>query len=306
LILYFERKKLPNLKVFILSVMAFLVAFIPQGLFELRHPGVLSGALYQFIFHEKTFTFSFWQILKDRIPYDYNLFYSKFWINGGKLFAPFFVIFIALMIFGWKQFWKDDKFKIVFILSVAPFVGTLFFIGNLGAIYDYYFTGYYLIWILLFSIVFIRYSNRFLMKIVLFVFLIILFTENIYAFHINYSVPLTDQNTIAFTNQTDAISWIYKDAGRRQFNVDEYVPPVIPYTYNYLFTWFPTTPRLRGAAGTLVENQVPLLYTLYEVDPPHPERLQAWLDRQKGIGKVIKQATFGGITVQERERIIKK
>ena len=68
-----------------------------------------------------------------------------------------------------------------------------------------------------------------------------------------------------------------------------------------MFTWLGTYKYNKLP----VESQVPLLYTLYEVDPPHPERLQAWLARQVGIGKVIKQMTFGGITVQERIRINK-
>jgi len=44
------------------------------------------------------------------------------------------------------------------------------------------------------------------------------------------------------------------------------------------------------------------LYTLYEIDPPHPERLDAWLARQDGIGKVEETVKFGGITVERRER----
>jgi hypothetical protein len=55
-----------------------------------------------------------------------------------------------------------------------------------------------------------------------------------------------------------------------------------------------------------VDQEVPLLYTLYEIDPDHSDRLQAWLDRQKGIGKVVKEQRFGGIIVQERERILYK
>jgi hypothetical protein len=50
-------------------------------------------------------------------------------------------------------------------------------------------------------------------------------------------------------------------------------------------------------------ERVPLLYTLYEEDPPHPERLEAWLARQKGIGIVEEEESFGGITVQRRKRI---
>jgi hypothetical protein len=53
----------------------------------------------------------------------------------------------------------------------------------------------------------------------------------------------------------------------------------------------------------LVDEHVDLLYTLYEVDPPHPERLQSWMDRQKGIGVVEYEESFGGITVQRRSRI---
>ena len=39
------------------------------------------------------------------------------------------------------------------------------------------------------------------------------------------------------------------------------------------------------------------------VDLAHPERIGAWLERQKGIGKVLKEENFGGIVVQERVRI---
>jgi 4-amino-4-deoxy-L-arabinose transferase-like glycosyltransferase len=298
-IFYLKRKMLPNIKNILISVLSFLVTLVPQGLFELRHPGVLSGALYQFIFHEKTFTLSFWQIIGTRLPYDYNLFYSKFWINGAMLFAPFCIIFVALMIIGWKKFWRDDKFKIIFILSIVPLIGTLFFIGNLGAIYDYYFTGYYLIWILLFSYVFMSFSKNILMKIAIPIFIVILIVQNFIAFRQNCFTPLNDPKIIAFSNQLIAIDWIYKDAGIREFNIDEYVPPVIPYAYQYLFEWLGTQKYQRLP----LDKNISLLFTLYEADPDHPERLQAWLDRQKGIGTVLKEQSFGGIVVQERQRI---
>ena len=107
----------------------------------------------------------------------------------------------------------------------------------------------------------------------------------------------SEPTAIVLAGQIKAIDWIYSDAGAREFNVDVYVPPVIPHSYDYLFKWLPNNYK--------VESQVPLPYTLYEIDPPHPERLKAWLDRQKGIGRVIKEEKFGGITVQERERFKK-
>ena len=299
LILYLKRKIVPNYKIILISTFSFLATLIPQGLFELRHPGVLSGALYQFIFHENTFTLSFWQIIGDRLPYDYNLFYSKFWINGGILFAPFFIIFIALLITGWKKFWKDDKFKILFILSTAPFIGTLFFIGNLGAIYDYYFTGYYLIWIIFFSYVLMSISGKWWGKVVVIIFVITLLTKNAIGFKDTHLVSLNDPTQTTFNGQLKAIDWIYKNAVGKDFNFDVYVPPVVPYEFNYLFKWYGNSKY----GKVPVEKNIPLLYTLYEVDAYHPERLQAWLDRQKGIGKVEESESFGGITVERRTRI---
>jgi len=100
-------------------------------------------------------------------------------------------------------------------------------------------------------------------------------------------------------NQKKALDWVYEDAKGRDFNVDVYVPPVIPHAYDYLFKWYGG--KIHGREPK--EELVPLLYTLYEVDPPHPERLSAWLDRQEGIGEVEEEVKFGGITVQRRRRL---
>ena len=284
------------------AIFSFLITLVPQALFEFRHPGVLSGALYQFLFHEKTFTLSFWQLIGERLPYDYNLLYSKFWINGGMFFGPFFIIVVGLVIKNWKKFWKDDKFKIVFTLCLAPFIGTLFFIGNLGAIYDYYFTGYYLLWILLFSYVLLSFGNTIVGKITVAAFLVILLFQNTISFKESYSVSLDNPTQTSFSGQLSAIDWIYSDAKGREFNFDVYVPPVVPYEFDYLFMWYGNSKY----GKVPIKENIPLLYTLYEVDTYHPERLEEWMDRQATIGKVIKEQRFGGIVVQERERISNK
>ena len=198
---------------------------------------------------------------------------------------------------------KNTKVKVLLLLLGSAVLGLYFYQGNYGILYDYYMTGYYLIFVLLFAIILGRIWK---LKVVGIIFVLCFF----YLFYIN-NVPIIwgrvndtcqGATSVCFVNQKEAIDWIYKAAGTRDFNVDEYVPPVIPYSYNYLFTWIGTEKYYKLP----VDPQISLLYTLYEVDPPHPERLQAWLDRQAGIGKVIKEQTFGGITVQERERITKK
>ena len=49
-------------------------------------------------------------------------------------------------------FAKGDKFFVVILITIfTPFIGLMFFRGNYGNLYDYYFTGYYFPMILLFS-----------------------------------------------------------------------------------------------------------------------------------------------------------
>lgn len=261
-------------------------------LFELRHPGVQTGAFLQFVFGQNSFTINFWQLIIKRLPFYYLLFANKFWINGGMFFAPFFIFFVAMLVFRWREFWKDDKFKILFVSSMAPIIGTLFFNGSEGNVYEYYYTGFYFIWILLFTKV---VTNKWVIS----AFIVSSFIFNFMAFQKAYINPESDKNYISFTDQLSAADWIYTDTKGKDFNVDEYVPPVVPYAYQYLFEWRGEIKYHRQPAM----NNVPLLYTLYEVDTEFPSRLSSWLERQKTIGKIEETMTFDGITVERRERI---
>ena len=303
IILFWKRKSLPNIKILSLSLFLFFMAFLPQTVFEIRHPGVFSTAIKNFLIEDKSFTISFWEIIRIRASFYYQLIASKFWINNGNLFAPFLILIIGRLALKWKEFWKNEKFRVIIVFTLAPFLGTLFFRGNQGNIYDYYFTGYYLFFILLLSLVLARLSENFLGKAVLAIFLIIFSWENYHSLRRDFEFSLSDPKIIAFKNQTSAMDWIYKDAKGEKFNVDTYVPPVIPYAYDYLFLWYGTNSCGEDLCGLEKEKQLPLLYTLYEVDPPHPERLERWLNRQKGIGKVEKEERFGGIIIQRRIRI---
>lgn len=191
---------------------------------------------------------------------------------------------------------KDTSILFLIFLGI-PFLGYLFYKGNYGNLYAYYLTGYYLIAVLLVSYMF-TFLWRFKVGKIIIVFFLIYFIKN----NLNSAIARLNANPIdgsgiAFQTQLIAVNWIKKDIKGEEFNIDVYVPPVIPHSYNYLFLWQNMIQN---------ENQVKLLYTLYEDDPPHPERLKAWLDRQSKIGKVVYEERFGGITVQRRERILNK
>lgn len=301
-IFIWQRKLLPRFNVVVLSLLTFLVAFLPQIFFEIRHPGVLSGPIIQFLFQEKSFSLTFWELLQTRLPFYYSVFYSKFWTNGSKLFAPFLIFIILYLIVRGKRLFQNHKFVVVTIFTLFPFLGGLFFSGNHGNIYDYYFTGYYLIFILFFSFLLGKIAEKRVGKIIVLIFLIIFTYKNIAAYKETYFKNINDVKIVTLGTQLPAVDWVYKNSEKRDFNVDIYVPPVIPYAYDYLFKWLGVT---KYGKEPKVEN-VSLLYTLYEEDLDHPERLNAWLERQKGIGTIIKEEKFGMIVLQERERIKEK
>jgi len=294
-----KRKLIPGIETIFLSLVIFLLSFFPQILFEIRHPGVLSGPLSQFLFHEKSFSLSFWEMVGSRLPFYYSVFSSKFWINGGRIFMPFMALTSLYLIAKRKEIFKNGKFVVLFVFTIVPLLGGLFFSGNNGNLYDYYFTGYYFVFILIFLFLVVKITGSVWGKIFAILFFLIFIYKNTIEYQKAYLPDINSYKTINLGMQMAAIDWIYKDANGREFNVDEYVPPVIPYAYQYLFLWLGD---VKYKAQPLTKN-VDLLYTLYEADPDHPERLQAWLDRQIGIGKVLKEEKFGIIVVQERQRI---
>jgi 4-amino-4-deoxy-L-arabinose transferase-like glycosyltransferase len=298
---FWQRKNLPNIKVFLISSTVFLATLLPQILFNFRHENILFNNFKAMFLEEKSFKLSFWQVISTRINYFWTVFHSK--ILPG---LEDWVLAFSAVVLGVSFRSKFDK-KSLTLLAIfigVPMLGFIFFQGNEGNIYDYYMTGYYLPIILLFSMGLVKLLKTNWGRAVFLIFFVLFFSRN-GAFVKNYILAGVDgPEHITLGNELQAVDWVFKDAeDRGEFNVDVYVPPVIPHSYDYLFLWQATKRCGENLCNMELTDRVPLLYTLYEVDPPHPERLEAWLKRQEGIGTVEEEASFGGITVQRRKRI---
>lgn len=298
-----QGKNLPDRKNFILSVALFALTALPLIVFDLRHDGILRNNIAKFLVGEKSFDAPTWRFADDKIKFYYDVFtnkifnsrYSQERILLGTV-AFFFAFYLPKML-------QSNGVKILLLLFISPIVGLIFFQGNFGNVYDYYLTGYYLIFIVLFAISLGFVWKSKLGKIFVLYFMYLFLTSNLDILKFKLGDKCTGELSICYINQKQAIDWVHKDSGGKEFNLDVYVPPVIPYAYDYLFLWQGNKKCGENLCGKVLDRQVPLLYTLYEVDPPHPERLEVWLARQKGIGVVEKETSFGGITVQRRHRI---
>jgi len=297
--LVWQRKNWPDRKIFLWSGVVFFATAIPQILFDIRHSGILRGNIANFLLKEETFESSFNEVVSERLNFYYHVFTSKLFdyrsTGEKKVMAVVAVIFLL----KFPKFWKDDKFKALLLVFVAPLIGLLFFQGNQGNIYDYYLTGYYLLFVLLFALGLGSIWKYKLGKLFVIYFFWVFATQNYPLLKSRFSDGLDGPHSISLGNEKLAVEWVYEDAAGRKFNVDTYVPPVIPHSYDYLYMWIGDTKFNERPQKELVS----LLYTIYEQDPPHPERLEEWHLRQSGIGIIEEEISFGGITVQRRTRI---
>ena len=298
-----QWKNRPDVRNLILSLVLFSLTFLPLVLFDLRHEGILKETIYQSFIQEKSFTLPTKNLLENRTKFYYDVFSLEiFHYRGKRELLTLGVIAISFLVFL-PRLIKKDGMKILLLLIVSPMIGLFFYQGNYATLYDYYMTGYYLIFILIVACV-VGYLNKYALgKIFTVLFIYFFLVNNFEVLKTKLSDKLDGPNSIALLIEKKAVNWVFEDGDGKNYNVDVYVPPVIPYAYDYLFLWRGTNRCGEGLCGMKQDGQVALLYTLYEEDPPHPERLEAWLARQEGIGKVEKEVRFGGITVQRRKRI---
>ncbi len=298
-----QRKKLPTRKYFLLSIAAFLITILPLILFDLKNHGLLVTNIKNFVVGNgnggTSFGFPSWRQIGDKIAFLYDVFTNKIFNGRYTKENIFLAVILFAFIYKLQNLIKNNGLKILLLLFTTGCIGIIVFQGNFGNIYDYYLTGYYLIFVLLFSVALGEIWRNKLGKIFVLYFLYWFLTNNYEILQYKLTDGLDGPNSIALKNQKQALDWVYANSKGEKFNTDVYVPPVISYAYDYLFLWQDST-RHQVVDGS---QRISLLYTLYEQDPPYPERLEAWLARQKGIGKVEESARFGGITVERRTRI---
>lgn len=288
-------KNRPSLKTLLISGILFFATFSPLLFFDIKHDGILRQGIAKNFAEDKSFTFPSVTFIKERTNFYYDSFSTKIFHSREKTEILLLITLFISFIFSISYLYKNKFTQIILILIATPIIGLYFYQGNNNNFYEYYMTGYYMIYIFLTSLILgWLWKKNYLGKLFATLFILVFLRNNYYPLSFKLSDKSDSSNSLGFINQLQAVNYVAKDASGDKFNIDVYVPPVISYSYDYLFLW---------KNVIQVKNQVKLLYTLYEQDPPHPERLKAWLDRQEKIGKVIYEESFGGITVQRRERL---
>ncbi|OGM11342.1 hypothetical protein A2Z22_04220 [Candidatus Woesebacteria bacterium RBG_16_34_12] len=300
-------KEINYAKIILIIGTTLLITFIPQIVFNLRHQNILLNNFLNLILREKAFRQFTAFILTQRLNFFWEVFSNKLYAGDHQKAAIFIALSFSALFMNRKVL-KTKVLKLFSVFLITPLIGYLFFQGNYGNIYDYYLSGYYFPFILLFAIGLGELWKTSLGKVAVlfFIFTFLNFNKTLIK---NYLTADIKNRPIAFEEQLKAVNWVFDDAVEKGvFNLDVYVPPVIPYAYDYLFLWQGNLRQLQSKMECdenlcgKTNKQVSLLYLLYEEDPPNPDRLQIWLDRQEGIAFIEEEEKFGMITVQRRRR----
>ncbi|OGM78748.1 hypothetical protein A2366_00735 [Candidatus Woesebacteria bacterium RIFOXYB1_FULL_33_9] len=287
------RKTLDKKNILISLFLLFLTVS-PLLLFDFKNNFLITNNIKKFILEDESFKLATWAFSTEKIEMYKRVFGSL--IFHGKEPREMFSLgaIITLINYYFRDLLRLNGVKILVLLLSSVTIGLIFFQGNEGNFYDYYLTGYYMIFLLLFSIGLGEIWNKKIFgKVLILLFLFLFLNNNLNVLKFKLTDNVESSGSIALKSEMQAVNWIKNDIRVSDFNIDVYVPPVISYSYDYLFKW-------QGVNQS--DKMVPLLYTLYEGDPNNSQRLKEWLKRQDGYGKVKEKAQFGGISVERRIR----
>jgi hypothetical protein len=215
----------------------FFIAILPLIAFDLKNHGLIVGNIKKFLITDQSFKLPSWRLIGDKLEFYYDVFTNKLF-NARYHFEKFILGSLLLAFFyHLHHLVKNDGVKILLILLGSVMFGLIFFQGNFGNIYDYYLTGYYLPFLLLVAIILGYLWKYRLGKIMVLYFFYLFLINNFEILRCKLMDQGLGENSISFRAQKEAINWVYQNANNQPFNVDVYVPPVIPYAYDYLFKW---------------------------------------------------------------------
>lgn len=224
--------KIPNGILFLSSLG---IVFIPRMFFELKHNFSQTRTLINFLFKPKLYNPKpYIDVLKDRIMMFYG-YYRSLFPNDFLFFAiTFFVVLSVLLVIMNKGKIYKNAIKFLLMLLLLLFLFSTLYKDNF---WGNYYEGIQYIFIFVIAIFFAIIPRRetahnffLFLKVVIF---ICLFFIGLNMFLPDIGKPVKEKDLVVQIQTVDYIHSIEKDSSA--YCVKVYTPPVIPYTYDYLF-----------------------------------------------------------------------
>lgn len=281
------------------------IFFLPQILFELRHDFLMSRSVLHVLYGQNQGLMvrgeqaSYWQIINGHLSTFFINFYSVFRpeVVSQKIAHIFLFSLIFFVIFGKKLSFLQEKER-HFLSQIGIFVSILFLLTCLYPfpLRYWFLTGFQMFYIIPLGLLL---SKLFRFKITTLFLLIFVFANIFFSVQKIQTLYLQpDYGGVAkIKGKKDAIHYIYKDAGEKQFGLLIFTPPVYTDAYDYLVWW-----KQRQTQSPLPHKEKKgVVYLLMEPDPGNYSSYNGWLETVIKTGTIISTKTLpSGIIVQKR------
>ena len=296
-------KSFPN-RFFWIGASLFILTFIPQFLFDLRHNFLITKGFMNLFLGSNNSLYSNQGSLFAR-------FGERAWSFGDDFLRmalitrnPLIVIpIVATMIFGWYISNQKNLFKILLTIITVFYVGLSLYPGP---IWDWYRAGLPIVYSLLFVIPLAAIWEKY--KFTRIFIFILLFSI---VFKTNY--PQTGEyNVSSRKTQENILDYVYKSAEGKPFSYFAYTPPVYDYVWQYDFwqygkskygylpkNWQMSIPLLGiGAQAVAPTNNEGLFFLIMEPNPERPWERNGW--KESKVGKILETKIFPGDVIVEK------
>ncbi|MCA9372221.1 hypothetical protein KC726_04985 [Candidatus Woesebacteria bacterium] len=206
-----------------------LIVFFPRILFEVKNNFSQTRTLLSFITHPKLYDPKpYSELLVDRAFMLMNFYRSLFPNLFTLVIVTLFLVFTALFLVKTKKAVYKDFFMFVIYLIFGLFVMSVLYRDNFWA---NYYEGFPYFYLALIAVCLVNLPKK-ITRVVSIFFLVVLFFvlgQKIYGSF--GQAPVFD----GLVKQQTVVDYVVKQSPQELACVRVYTPPVIPYTYDYLF-----------------------------------------------------------------------
>lgn len=267
------KKLLLSVKGMAFFVTGIFIAFIPRILFEIKNNFIQTKTLINFFLKPKLHNPKLIsEIFKDRISLFINYFKGIFIDYNSYLAILILLITIVVFLQYNKTLKKYSYLLFINLLILLLFIGSLFYKDNFWSNY-YEGIQYLILFTLLIAFFILEKKKNIINLIILISYLIISF--------IFFTKELKNKNNEIkdFKAIDTAIKYLYSKKNSQNFCLKIYTPPVVPYTYDYLTSYYSKIKNINRPLTNYVNNKC---YFIIETDT-YSFRVQEW--RKNNIPK---------------------
>ncbi|MDO8659091.1 MAG: hypothetical protein Q7K54_00650 [Candidatus Parcubacteria bacterium] len=292
-------KKIVSLKFFIFGLLSFLSTQISLFIFDLRHDFLnIKGIINLFMNGKGDSSIDRINLIANHVGVFKSNFLSSF--QMADLLWPFLFVILAIGLISYLRDKKNSKAKKWLVLYLATSPITLFtvFIFYPSTIWEWWILELIIFYCFLFGVILIHLFRNKLMRVFVVGICLISFLSFVNKTIFFYKNDFNDFGGVhKIKGKIEAIDYIYKDAGKREFSIIIFTPPVYTYAYDYLIWWHGS----KNYGYVPHKEKKNIFYLLMEPDPSKLWSYEGWLETIIKTGTILETRELSsGFVVQKR------